>query len=124
MRAEQNWLRVFLFTTIVAFVCGAIIIALTSKNPSLAMRWFYVGPLSNTYFLGNTLSGSIPLILTGLGAVIAFSAGTFNLGLEGQLYFGTLCATFVVLHSTEFNKSVSILFALMVGFGVGGAIGA
>lgn len=124
MRVEQNWLRVFLFTTTVAFVCGSIIIALTSKNPTLAMRWFYLGPVSNTYFLGNTLSDSIPLILTGLGAVIAFSAGTFNLGLEGQLYFGTLCATFVVLHLTEFNKNISALFALMVAFGVGGSIGA
>lgn len=124
MRAQHSWLRVFLFTTIVAFLCGSVIITFTSKDPSLAIKWFYLGPVSNTYFLGNMLSGSIPLILTGLGAVIAFSAGIFNLGLEGQLYFGTLCATFVALHLTGFNRYISISLILLVAFSVGGLIGA
>ncbi len=120
MRVEQNWLRVFLFTTIVAFVCGSVIIVFTSKNPSLAMRWFYLGPLSNGYFFGNMLSGSIPLIFTGLAAVIAFCAGTFNLGLEGQLYFGTLWGTFVAINLTD----TSTLLAMLIAFSVGALIGA
>lgn len=124
MGTQQNWLKVFLFTTIVAFLCSLVIITFTSKDPLLAIKWFYLGPVSNTYFLGNMLSGSIPLILTGLGAVMAFSAGIFNLGLEGQLYFGTLCATFVAFHLTGFNRYSSISIVLLVAFGVGGLIGA
>ncbi|WP_052465273.1 ABC transporter permease [Thermotoga profunda] len=123
MKIEQNWFKIFFFTVIVSFLCGSMIISLTSENPLLAMKWFYLGPISNTYFFGNTLSGSIPLILTGLGAVIAFSAGTFNLGLEGQLYFGTLCATFVALHLTDLNREISIFLILSVAFVAGGLIG-
>ena len=63
------------------------------------------------------------MILTGLGATIAFSAGTFNLGLEGQLYFGTLCATFVALHLTDLNREISIFLILSVAFVVGGLMG-
>lgn len=119
MKTEQNWFKVFLFTMLVAFACGSTIIILTSKNPLTAIRWFYLGPVSNIYFFGNMLSGSIPLILTGLGALIAFSSATFNLGLDGQLYFATLCATYVALYFTKAN----IVTTLLTAFVTGGLIG-
>lgn len=120
MKVNWRWLKVFLFTVVVAFICGSVMILATSKNPLTAIRWFCLGPVSNTYFLGNMLSGSIPLVLTGLAAVIAFSAGTFNLGLEGQLYFATFCATIMALHLEGLVRSFSIPLILLVAFIVGG----
>jgi len=46
-----------------------------------------IGPLTTT------LKNSVPLVLTGLSAAIAFASGPVNLGQPGQLVFGALAAT-------------------------------
>ncbi|MEJ5229122.1 MAG: ABC transporter permease [Pseudothermotoga sp.] len=122
MKKTLYWLKVFLFTLMVALVSGTMIIFLTSKSPLETIKWFYLGPLSNLYFLGNMLSGSIPLMLTGIAAVIAFRASIFNLGLEGQLYFGTFCATFVALQLKTVPAEISRFLVLLTAFFIGGLI--
>lgn len=43
--------------------------------------------------LSNTLIETTPLVLTGLGVVVAWRAGLFSIGGEGQLLMGALAAT-------------------------------
>jgi len=50
-----------------------------------------IGPLATT------LKNSVPLVLTGLSAAIAFASGPVNLGQPGQLVIGALSATLVGL---------------------------
>ena len=45
-----------------------------------------------TAFLSITLVRSVPLILTGLAVALAFRAGVWNIGAEGQLYAGAVAA--------------------------------
>ena len=45
-----------------------------------------------------TLVRAIPLIIIGLGLAIAFRAGSFNIGGEGQFYAGAIAATWLGLH--------------------------
>src|SRR5690606_45526 len=49
--------------------------------------------------LSVTLVRSVPLILTGLAVVLAFRAGVWNIGAEGQLYAGAIAGTTVGLHA-------------------------
>jgi simple sugar transport system permease protein len=66
---------------------GKVIAGLTSgdaKQMGLALR-----PISET------LLASTPLIITGLGVAVAFRSGVFNIGAEGQLQVGAVCATLV-----------------------------
>jgi riboflavin transport system permease protein len=76
-------------------VIGAM--ALLSKDPPKAIYWFFVGPFTNKYALGNMLNTAVPLIFTGLGISMAFKSSVFNLGGEGQVYLGGLVATAVCL---------------------------
>jgi general nucleoside transport system permease protein len=41
---------------------------------------------------------AVPLIIIGLGLAIAFRAGAFNIGAEGQFYAGAIAATWLGLH--------------------------
>lgn len=48
-------------------------------------------------FLSVTLVRAVPLILTGLAVALAFRAGVWNIGAEGQLYAGAIAAAWVGL---------------------------
>ena len=64
---------------------------------ALAALWS--GAFGSWYaFTSATLVRSVPLILIGLGIAIAFRAGAFNIGAEGQFYAGAIAATWVGLH--------------------------
>lgn len=45
-----------------------------------------------------TLVRTVPLLLTGLAVALAFRAGVWNIGAEGQLYAGAVAAVWVGLH--------------------------
>jgi simple sugar transport system permease protein len=53
-----------------------------------SLRLLYEGALSDKYGIHRTLLKSAPLILVGLGMVISWRAGMFNIGGEGQLLCG------------------------------------
>src|SRR5438067_10186776 len=50
------------------------------------------GSVGSTFALQGTLLKSIPLLLTGLSVAIAFRAGVWNIGGEGQFLTGALAA--------------------------------
>ncbi|MCX6928556.1 MAG: ABC transporter permease [Verrucomicrobia bacterium] len=50
------------------------------------------GAFGSGYDLGMTLFYATPLIFTGLSVAVAFHAGLFNIGAEGQLTMGALAA--------------------------------
>jgi simple sugar transport system permease protein len=63
-----------------------------SSDPREALAAFFVGPFSSLYSFYSLLESSAPLLACALGACIAFRAGAFNLGGEGQASVGTLAA--------------------------------
>lgn len=74
------------------------------------------GAFGSLFALSETLTRSIPLILTGLAAAVAFRARLFNIGAEGQLYAGAVAAVAVGgMHGgTGLEWPVYVLFPLMV----------
>jgi simple sugar transport system permease protein len=82
---------------LISLVLTVILAFLLSKEPLRTLRYFFLGPLQNTYYLGNMLNGAIPLIFGGLGVSIAMQSGNFNLGGEGQIYSGALVTTLAAL---------------------------
>ena len=67
-----------------------------------------------------TLVRATPLILTGLSVAIAFRAGVFNIGAEGQLLAGAAAATAASLLPTLSHSRWNPLVALVVGAAAGG----
>lgn len=74
------------------------------------------GGFGSVFAFSETLTRSIPLMLTGLAATVAFRARLFNIGAEGQLYAGALAAVAVGgLHGgSGFALPAPLLFALMM----------
>ena len=74
---------------------------------------------TSSAFFSGTLVRAIPLALIGVGISIAFRAGVFNIGGEGQLLLGAVAATIVGLH-LDTSALVAIPVAL-VAAAAGGA---
>ncbi len=103
-------------------VAIALLVAL-SAHPLLALRAFFVGPLSSGLAWGNLLNQALLLTLTGLAASLAFGAGSFNLGGEGQTYSGGLAAVAVALVLPVAWGAGGILVALAAGVAAGALLG-
>lgn len=77
---------------------GAVLLWLGGFDPADAAGALLRGAFGSPgVFLSITLVRSVPLILTGLAVALAFQAGVWNIGAEGQLYAGAVSATFVGL---------------------------
>ncbi len=103
---------------------ACIVILLTSKEPFTAIKYFFIGPFSSRYFFGNMISYAIPLIITGLAACVSFSASVWNMGLEGQMYFGMLCGTYFAFQLASTPAVVAVPLTLVVAFVAGGSVAA
>lgn len=67
-----------------------------------------------------TLVRTVPLLLTGLAVALAFRAGVWNIGAEGQLYAGAVAAVWVGLHM-EGWPAFAAMSAPLLAAGVAGA---
>ncbi|MBI9106579.1 MAG: ABC transporter permease [Spirochaetales bacterium] len=114
-------------TLAAAFIVMLIMIFSLSETPKDTIYYFFAGPVTNNYYLGNMLNSAIPLILTGLGISFAFRTSMFNLGGEGQVYAGGLAATAVCLAmpaAAGFTGiSTAIIAAVVTGAVIAGMSG-
>jgi general nucleoside transport system permease protein len=139
-----------LLTTIIAFLMGGLVVALTGKNPikvyhaiwnGTGLNWFFhVGnhsariPFSTAHMwfpwdtasvaaqnLQQTLLLTSPIILTGLAVAFAFRCGMFNIGGQGQYFAGTIFAVWLGTAFSDLSPWVHIPLVLVVGALAGAA---
>lgn len=109
-----------LASILASFLIAGAVFALMGFDPVAAFGGLLSGSLGNLNAWGETLNKATPVILTGLSYAIAKRCGVVNLGAEGQVYIGALCA---VLAGTELNlpAPIHIPVTLLAAF-VGGAL--
>jgi ABC-type uncharacterized transport system permease subunit len=73
-----------------AITAGPIIVA--GANPIEAYAAFVVRPLTTQFTLLEVLVSATPIMFTGAAVAIAFRAGYWNIGAEGQLLLGAVGA--------------------------------
>ena len=94
-----------------ALLFAAVYALVASANPGEALEAFFLGPFSSLYSFLALLESSAPLLACALGACIAFRAGAFNLGGEGQASVGTLATALAVSASSSSRSRTSIVAA-------------
>ena len=71
--------------------------------------------------LSETLVSAAPLVLAGLAVALAFTAGMFNIGAQGQLVAGAITAAWMGFSFRQLPVEIHLPLALIAGFG-GGAL--
>jgi simple sugar transport system permease protein len=79
----------------IGLLAGLSVTWIAGESPWHVVRILAKGAFGSGYDLGMTLFYTTPLIFTGLSVAVAFHAGLFNIGAEGQLVIGALAAATV-----------------------------
>jgi len=93
-----NGLLLPLFNVLTAFLATAIVFILINVNPIEATKILIYGAFGYEEGIGYTLYYTTNFIFTGLAVAVAFHAGLFNIGGEGQAYIGGLGTALVALY--------------------------
>lgn len=94
-RALTGQVIQIILTLILALLMGAIVMTVCGKDALEAYQVLFKSAFGGKTAIANTLLAATPLILSGLGAALAFRAGIFNVGVEGSIYIGAFTAAWV-----------------------------
>ena len=145
LRNPASWLPTVKVTAgafLIAFAIGAVVIALSDDDVIESLKYFgsypwdfftrsadaiwssysalVKGAVGSPNAIASTLNRSAPLICAGLGVTLAFRAGLFNIGAQGQLIIGAICAGYVGF-TWDLPPVIHVLVALAAGL-AGGAL--
>lgn len=126
-KIRQSWslqpVLVPLLAIVLAVVVGGVLIVITGGNPFDAYWALLRGMYGNPDRVASSISRSTPYVGAALAVALAFKAGLFNIGVEGQLLVGgTVAAWAATWHFVGAAPGlIAIPFVLLAGL-VGGAL--
>ena len=112
-----------IFSFILAVVVSGIIMALCGYNPFTAYSMIFYGAFGSARSITNTLIQATPLIMTGLGYMVSKKATLINLGIEGQLYVGAMCAALIGMTDLHLPMVIHLVLTMLGGIVAGGLAG-
>ncbi len=102
----------------------AVTFLLLGVSPRVGLTALWAGALGDAdghlYPLSETLVKTTPLLLTGLGVVVAWRGGMFSVGAEGQLIFGAALGGAIALKLSHLPGPI-LTFLVLGGGAAGGA---
>jgi ABC-type uncharacterized transport system permease subunit len=113
-----------LLAVFTALLLGAVVILVTGGDVLAAYRGLWEGSLGRPQSISDTLVYATPYIFGGLAVAIAFKAGLFNIGVEGQIGLGSLASVFVGYAVRDMPFPLHLLLAIAAGIAAGALWGA
>jgi len=107
---------------ILVLMSAAMLVA--GSDPVEGFSALLTGSLGGVSQLGETLVATTALLFPALGITLAFRAGLFNIGAEGQLLVGALCAGAAGASLTHVPSAIAAVVLLALGALGGGVWGA
>lgn len=112
------------FAIFLALGVGAVLIVAFGYDVGRAFSGLFQGAFGSVYAVAQTLTRATPLLFTGLAVSVALKVGLFNIGGEGQMYWGALAAALVSLALLGLPVVISVGAALLAAAIAGGMWGA
>ena len=124
--AQLRWAMPAALTTAnlgLALALSAVVILLVGENPLRALGALAAGAFGNAEAIGYTLYYATSFVFTGLAVAVAFHAGLFNIGAEGQAYIAGLGVGLLCLGGGGWPTALVVAAAVLTAaaFGAGWA---
>jgi simple sugar transport system permease protein len=123
-RPLPRWIDIGLIpvvNVILAFIVAGLVVLTIGVNPFHVVRVMLVGAFGYLEAIGYTLYYATNFVFAGLAVALAFHAGLFNIGAEGQAYVGGLGSALVVL---AFDSTLSPFLLIVLAIAAAAAFGA
>lgn len=102
---------------------GAMVTIFAGENPLQILGLLARSAFGSRYDAGMSLFYATPLLFTGLSVALAFRAGLFNVGAEGQLAVGALAAAATGILLPHLSSVIAMPLAFLTAFIAGGIWG-
>lgn len=108
---------------VLAFLISTLILVAVGAPPFKAYAAILKGAFGSANNLENLLISWSPLLLTTAGVLITFSAGLWNIGVEGQMTLGAIFTTWILrlLQDSSLSPGLVIFLGILAGV-IGGAL--
>lgn len=116
-------------STMIALLCamavGSLLIMAFGQSPAHVYEVMIVRTWGDAYGLGQVLFRATPFLFTGLAVALAFHAGMFNVGAEGQLVVGSFAMAIVgAAMPAGWPPLLAVTVSICAGVAAGGLLGA
>lgn len=105
---------------LMAFLVGAAVLTVTGYSAVDAYTAMGKGAFGSVYGVGQTLTHATPIVFTSLAFLVAFKAGLFNIGAEGQFLMGAIAAGLVGIYLDGLPWVLHVPLTLLAGMAAGG----
>lgn len=108
---------------VLALVFTCLMVWIMRANPLRVFEVIFTGAFGSMDSFTQVLQAWVPLALASVGLMFTFTAGLWNIGMEGQIEIGAICAYGVFrifMDSTIPSPALIIILATVVGM-LGGA---
>jgi ABC-type uncharacterized transport system permease subunit len=103
---------------VVGLVATAVVLMTAGVGLPAIYDEFVVSIFSSSMSVSAVLIQTGPLLVVGLSAAVAFKVRFWNIGIEGQMIFGSIFATFVAIHNIgpdRFRLALMLVAAALGG---------
>ena len=113
---STSW-GVKLLAVISAFLFTVLILTAIGANPLEAYRNILSGSLGKWQKIGEVIRAWLPLVIVTSGLAVTFTAGLWNIGVEGQITMGAILTTFVIreLQDQAVSPQLVVFLAILTG---------
>ncbi len=108
-----------LIVTLIMVCISTVLILVSGYKPLVAFGGLFEYSFGDMTAFANVVNRAMPLILAGLAVSVAFLAGFYNLGVEGQIFLGAIAAAIIGYKITVLPTFVHIPFAVAGGMAAG-----
>jgi simple sugar transport system permease protein len=105
---------------VIALLIGSVLLLLKGENPLQVFYYLLVEPFTLGRGWIKVLSKTAPYVFTGLSAALAFRCGVFNIGIEGQMFWGALAAAVTGISLEGLPGPIHLPLALLAAMAAGG----
>ncbi len=109
-----------IMAVVAAFLFTVIALLLIRAQPLEAYKNILLGSFSSPQKIGVVIRAWLPLVIVCSGLMVTFTAGLWNIGVEGQITIGAILTTYVL--RTLQDQAVSPVLVVSLGI-LAGALG-
>ncbi len=106
---------------VTAVIVGSLFMLAYGYDPIEAYSGLLDGAFGSQRGWSRTILNAVPFIFAGLAVAFAFKGGLFNIGAEGQIFIGSICAAFVGVAFQGLPFIIHLPLAILFG-AFGGAV--
>ncbi len=105
-----------------ALLAGALLILSLGHNPLAVYRDMLVGALGTPTVRRETVKIAVPLLITAIGISLAFKMQFWNIGAEGQVLMGAVCAGYFAFFQYDSMPRLVLIPVMMLAGMIGGGL--